>query len=49
MAAVVGEHWPAARLRDVADQEAVPADLLCVFGEPLDKVNGLRMAPVALA
>src|SRR6516165_10259869 len=49
MATVVGDHRSAARLRYVADQEAVPADLFCAFRKSLDEANDLWIAPVAVA
>ena len=44
----LGEHRPAARLRHVADQKTVPADLFRVLGKPFDEANELRIAPVAV-
>ena len=50
VAAVAGEHRPAARLRHVADQQAGPVrHLRHLRGEPLHERDQLRMAPVAVA
>src|SRR5262245_31841022 len=46
MAGVIGKHLPAARLRHVANQKAVPANLSCLRGNPFDEANELRIAPV---
>src|SRR5262249_13566464 len=48
MASVVGKHRPAARLRHVADQKTVPANLFRALGKPFDEANELRIAPVAV-
>src|SRR5262249_34803358 len=48
MASVLGEHRPAARLRHVADQKTIPANLFRVVGKPFDEANELRIAPVAV-
>src|SRR6201987_2312881 len=48
MAGVLGKHRPAARLRHVANQKTVPANLFCVRGKPFDEANELRIAPVAV-
>ncbi len=50
MAPVAGQHRAAARLRHVADQQAVaPADLRRLVGEALEEFDQVRMAPVAVA
>ena len=43
---MAGDHWAAARLRHVADQNPVPAVLAGVGGELLDIGDELRRAPV---
>ena len=48
MAGVAGEHRPTARLRHVANQKTVPANLFRVLGKLLDEANELRIAPVAV-
>ena len=48
MAGVVGEHRPTARLRHVANQKTVPANLFRVLGKSFDEANELRIAPVAV-
>src|SRR5262249_39704425 len=45
MASVLGEHRSAARLRHVANQKAVPADLFCVLIKPFLEANEVRVAP----
>ena len=37
MASMAGDHGTAARLRHVADQEAIPTDLFGVLAKPLKK------------
>src|SRR5580700_11163324 len=49
MAVVAARHRTAARLRQVADEEAVPPDLLRLAGEALEKGDELRMSPIAVA
>ena len=49
MAGVAGQHRAAARLRHVADQKAVPSDLLGLVRQSLEKCDQLRMAPIAIA
>src|SRR6202047_1764872 len=48
MAGGLGKHLPAARLRHVANQKTVPANLFCVRGKPFDEAKELRIAPVAV-
>src|ERR1700730_2448843 len=48
MAGVLGKHLPAARLRHVANQKTVPANLFCVRGKPFDEANELWITPVAV-
>jgi hypothetical protein len=50
MAGVAAQHGPAARLRQVADQQARPAIArLGVGAELLDQADQLRMTPIAIA
>src|SRR6516165_4008378 len=46
MAGVVGEHRPAARLRHIANQKTIPANLFRALRKPFDEANELRIAPV---
>src|SRR3977135_566955 len=48
MAGVLGKHLTSARLRHVANQKTVPANLSCDRGKPFDEANELRIAPVAV-
>jgi hypothetical protein len=48
MAGVIGKHLPAARLRHVANQKAVPANLSCLRGNPFDEANELRLPQLRL-
>jgi hypothetical protein len=43
MAGVVGEHRAAARLRHVANQKTIPANLSRIYGKPFDEANELRI------
>src|SRR5690606_13745131 len=42
-------HWPATRLRDVADEQPVPAVLRCLLRKLPDQADHLRMPPAAVA
>ena len=48
MAGVLGKHLPPARLRHIANQKTIPANLFCVRGKRFDEANELRIAPVAV-
>ena len=50
MAGMAGEHRPAARLRHVADQDAVPARLVVrLCRQPLHQRDEVGMPPIAVA